>query len=71
MEDLNITKTEANNKEYLELLEAHITEVNDGRSTQLKSAKVSWMCLIEVDEIFQHAVVQKKQAYIARLTLNL
>ena len=40
MEDLNITKTEANNMQYLKLLEAHITEVNDWRSTQLKSAKV-------------------------------
>ena len=71
MEDLNITKTEANNMQYLKLLEAHITEVNDGRSTQLKSAKVSWTCLIEVDKIFQHAAVQNNQAYIARFTLNL
>ena len=57
-------------KEYLELLEAHITEVDDGRSTQLKSAKVSQMCLIEVDEIFQHAVVQNNQANNAQFTFK-
>ena len=62
-------QTEANNKN-LKLLEAHITEVNDERSTQLKSAKISQMCLIEVDEIFQHAVVQNDQANIARFTFT-
>lgn len=58
MEDLYVTSIEANNMDYFELLEALITEVNEGRSTQLKSAKVGQMCLIEVDEIFQRAVVK-------------
>jgi len=58
MDDFYVTKEETDSMDYFELLEALITEVNEGRSTQLKSAKVGQICLIEVEDIFYRAVVK-------------
>jgi len=58
MEDFYVTKEETDSMDYFELLETLITEVNEGRSTQLKSAKVGQICLIEVEDIFYRAVIK-------------